>query len=196
MDLEELKQYVKADGGQDLRWEAALLLIERCEKAEANAIVTDNTKTLNAALERNAELETELFEMKVQITYLNTQLGVANTRAETAEAKLSEMEKQTPIYQWSNVNDVWTDCTYEMYGIMPDGFRRIVYALPVPQQSEWQDISTAPKDKNILLYGAKRLDYCVGRFQSGEWITESSHEWHLMYTPTHWMPLPLPPITK
>lgn len=61
------------------------------------------------------------------------------------------------------------------------------------ENEKWMPIETAPKDQNILLYGAKRLDYCVGRFQGGEWITESSHEWHLMYTPTHWMPLPKPP---
>ena len=58
--------------------------------------------------------------------------------------------------------------------------------------SEWQDISTAPKHEYILLYGAKRLMWCVGKWDGG-WETESTSECHNIYEPTHWMPLPPAP---
>lgn len=78
--------------------------------------------------------------------------------------------------------------------------------------TEWQDISTAPKDDLVLLYGKLRPhpdnvqlygdwdmrcrcvacwddideDWCpVGSTWEGPW-----------FEPTHWMPLPPPPATK
>lgn len=55
----------------------------------------------------------------------------------------------------------------------------------------WQPIETAPKDeKNILLYDADLgvvRGYCdsEGDWFAGVWIQ-----------PTHWMPLPAPPVEK
>lgn len=204
MNLEELKNKAIAKGQKDM---AEIIdrfqeLIERCEKAEANAIVTDNTKTLAAALERNAELE----------------------------AKLSEMEKQTPIYQYQGSPGTWVDIDKELYYVLDDVYRRIVYALPVPQQSEWQDISTAPKDgKKVLLslnnsHGKRRTiigfwvdkyeiedtsdDYEGGDFNERSEIYYWYQGWYENFEShddftvafadqkalTHWMPLP--PITK
>lgn len=55
----------------------------------------------------------------------------------------------------------------------------------------WQPIETAPKDKTVLLYGAKRLEMCVGMNHSRDgWVTDTTSEWVSMYPPTHWMPLP------
>lgn len=62
---------------------------------------------------------------------------------------------------------------------------------------EWQPIETAPKDTTVLLYGAKRLEMCVGMNHSRDgWVTDTTSEWLSMYTPTHWMPLPEPPKKK
>lgn len=69
---------------------------------------------------------------------------------------------------------------------------------------EWQDIATAPKDgTELLLYGVcwdRKLrgkyspDINVGWFSTnGEWLTRSLVEG---ITPTHWMPLPSPPIAR
>lgn len=59
---------------------------------------------------------------------------------------------------------------------------------------EWMPIESAPKDQTILLYGAKRLEICVGMNHSRDgWVTDTTSEWASMYPPTHWMPLPPPP---
>lgn len=106
MDLEEIKNLVKIEAHDiDDIWN----LIERCEKAEANAIVTDNTKTLAAAIERNAELE----------------------------AKLSEMEKQAPIkYEFKCHDGNWygfdSDKHYRNTVESGEFEIRKLYALPVP----------------------------------------------------------------
>lgn len=53
--------------------------------------------------------------------------------------------------------------------------------------SEWMSIETAPKDKLILLWDG---EHTIGAWIDGEWqpcLTEQQ--------PTHWMPLPEPPIT-
>jgi hypothetical protein len=74
---------------------------------------------------------------------------------------------------------------------------------PQPKQSAergepvaWQPIETAPKDVTLLLYGAKRLEMCVGMSHSRDgWVTDTTSEWASMYPPTHWMPLPPAPGT-
>lgn len=65
---------------------------------------------------------------------------------------------------------------------------------------EWQPIETAPLNVTLLLYGAKRLEMCVGMNHSRYgWVTDTTSEWVRMYPPTsiypptHWMPLPPPP---
>jgi hypothetical protein len=62
------------------------------------------------------------------------------------------------------------------------------------RDAEWRPIETAPKDVTVLLYGAKRLEMCVGMHHSRDgWVTDTTSEWATMYPPTHWMPLPAPP---
>lgn len=64
-------------------------------------------------------------------------------------------------------------------------------------QPQWQPIETAPKDEAVLLYGAKRLEMCVGMNHSRDgWVTDTTSEWMSMYTPTHWMPLPAAPSAQ
>ena len=64
----------------------------------------------------------------------------------------------------------------------------------------WQPIETAPKDRNMLLSDGKTvcqggwssdLDYGAdyeGQFDAAGWWSIDCIE-----TPTHWMPMPLPP---
>ena len=67
-------------------------------------------------------------------------------------------------------------------------------APPAAPDSQWMPIETAPKDVTILLYGAKRLEMCVGMHHSRDgWVTDTTSEWMSMYPPTHWMPLPAAP---
>jgi hypothetical protein len=65
--------------------------------------------------------------------------------------------------------------------------------------SEWQPIETAPRDTDVLLAlwaygipGGERY-YQVAQSTDGEhWTTECAPIWK----PTHWMPLPLPPVQE
>lgn len=66
--------------------------------------------------------------------------------------------------------------------------------------SEWQDISTAPKDEWVLLFMPAEDDG-MGRIHAGKNRKVSNgHSWiaghHFAYDlapATHWMPLPEPP---
>lgn len=78
--------------------------------------------------------------------------------------------------------------------------------------TEWQDISTAPKDDVVLLYGKLRphpdnvqlygnLDMrcrCVGSWDDidEDWCPVGSTWVGPWFEPTHWMPLPPPPATN
>jgi len=61
--------------------------------------------------------------------------------------------------------------------------------------SEWQDISTAPKDgTRILVYQR------IGGPDFVRWIGAPHNKWSIdgfgsVDKPTHWMPLPAPPVT-
>lgn len=73
--------------------------------------------------------------------------------------------------------------------------------------SEWQDISTAPKDKFILLFAAEDDDGCkmfvgsyaptgeTGPFGQFKWREQSGASIWAERSITHWMPLPTPPET-
>lgn len=69
-----------------------------------------------------------------------------------------------------------------------------LYAAPVAVASPWHPIETAPKDKLVLLFGAKRSEMVVGMFHTRDgWVIDTPAEWASMYTPSHWMPLPQAP---
>lgn len=75
-----------------------------------------------------------------------------------------------------------------------DAITALREALAQPAPERWMPIETAPKDVTILLYGAKRLEMCVGMHHSRDgWVTDTTSEWMSMYPPTHWMPLPAAP---
>lgn len=62
--------------------------------------------------------------------------------------------------------------------------------------SEWQPMETAPKDGTVVL-GCDQKDSDYFPF-SMRW--EPTHEWgdprwDGQYSPTHWMPLPEPPLS-
>ena len=72
--------------------------------------------------------------------------------------------------------------------------------------SEWQDMSTAPKDATewqhdrtrVLLTDGVRIS--IGQWADGAWTDESEIRWvgddgafHETWYPSHWQPLPEPP---
>ena len=73
---------------------------------------------------------------------------------------------------------------------------------PVPiKTTEWQDISTAPKDgTHVLLWAAPNNFVDIGFFRQKEdhgdfWTGDCWQSWFHKdrARPTHWMPLPDPP---
>lgn len=65
--------------------------------------------------------------------------------------------------------------------------------------TEWRDISTAPKDGTlVLLWCASGIEPSLAKFVSGQWRNNyyGSREPHWYYSdPTHWHPLPAPPVS-
>lgn len=67
---------------------------------------------------------------------------------------------------------------------------------------EWQPIETAPKDgTELLLFSAGQIDCgywstSVWVASGGAWIIYESRSDTVELSPTHWMPLPEPPIMK
>lgn len=68
------------------------------------------------------------------------------------------------------------------------------------QQSGWQSIDSAPKDKIIFLCNSEYAEYYC-RFHKGKWCywgfdDFGTMSWvHIGFEPTHWHPLPQPPET-
>jgi len=66
--------------------------------------------------------------------------------------------------------------------------------------SEWQPIDTAPKDGKEILAYAPENEYCESRIgviyftEYDGWISADYDA--VKYEPTHWMPLPPPPVKK
>ncbi len=59
-----------------------------------------------------------------------------------------------------------------------------------PQASAWQPIATAPKDMVIDLWAKQRFAHCVWHADWREWAQRG----YIVHSPTHWMPLPAPPV--
>lgn len=55
--------------------------------------------------------------------------------------------------------------------------------------SEWQDISTAPKDGTAVLAVDDEGQYHVVWWQHGSWV-RAGDDYNLWVLPTHWQPLP------
>lgn len=123
--------------------------------------------------------------------------NIQHVKAITAIKQARSAPVQEPVYQIRHygTNTVWHDVRISAYVVSPKENRRILYTTPPAQPVvQWQPIETAPKNVILLLYGAKRLEVCVGMHHSRDgWVTDTTSEWASMYTPTHWMPLPEAP---
>lgn len=71
----------------------------------------------------------------------------------------------------------------------------------------WQPIETAPKDGTICILCVyefnnpeNKLLTVIGKFRDGKWREEltEEQEWDdgELHPPTHWMPLPAPPVKE
>lgn len=86
---------------------------------------------------------------------------------------------------------------------LPDGVYS-VYATPPPApvllSDAWQPIETAPKDGTAILVSEGRFIHCVEWNDEYEWWAVDDNKlgpFRLRGTaPTHWMPLPPPPIEQ
>lgn len=79
---------------------------------------------------------------------------------------------------------------------VPDGVHRAEGGENVP--SAWIPVSERMPDREerVLVYGAKLLKWAVAEWdERNGWQVETCSEFHSIYTPTHWMPLPAPPAS-
>lgn len=120
----------------------------------------------------------------------------------------------TAIYdpeQWQLVPKVATqEMIYAMFGSgsilgkesearLELGYQSLLEAAP-RHESQWQDISTAPRDEQILLYGHYWSDQqgmmqkpLIGMWNANACRWEAAWMCWFGVRPTHWMPLPMPP---
>lgn len=63
-------------------------------------------------------------------------------------------------------------------------------------QSKWRDFSSAPKDgTNILAYAPKRrMNIIYWSFTRGRWCCIARSDDKMIVEPTHFQPLPAPPV--
>lgn len=75
-------------------------------------------------------------------------------------------------------------------------------AHPRVSSSDWQPIETAPMDGTELLLSGPSWNgmkpdeppyFAVGLWQSGAW--REGEDGSRLWSPTHWMPLPEPPVS-
>lgn len=75
------------------------------------------------------------------------------------------------------------------------------------RETKWQPIETAPKDKSVLLYDSNRKEKYCGRWDKQKYNKKPNPYWEKYarysdivyqrtYPPTHWMPLPQPPMKQ
>lgn len=111
-------------------------------------------------------------------------------------------------------NSDYANATSEQKAHWQEGYKSALRAQPAPQADEWQPIESAPRDGTAVLItdGTVRYDAeCFPDERIFEGVTIgiwSSYEaaWHGGYGseydavywhyPTHWRPLPAPPLAK
>ena len=88
--------------------------------------------------------------------------------------------------------------------ISSDENQRLAVALSIPEHDDvpyapptWFDIATAPKDgTRVLMFDSEAFKIVTIGLWEGAWIDEDvSHGTHT-WQPTHWQPLPTPPVTE
>ena len=112
------------------------------------------------------------------------------------QAILNKLSDQEPVCYGNQtaLDNMLDDRVAEVAGVR-DGWRKTpLYLHPAPSVPEWQPIETAPMLKTVLL--AVEFD------GPGDWRIKCgslySNEWHVFgasWEPTHWMPLPKPPVS-
>ena len=61
----------------------------------------------------------------------------------------------------------------------------------------WQPIDSAPKWKPLLVVANSVVQYAVVQLcDNGKWMCLATEEEWYDFSPTHWMPLPVPPSNK
>lgn len=118
-----------------------------------------------------------------------------------------------PVYQACFQNGFWQDCSKERYEYLKnpkltsveDWEIRILFTAP-PVREPWQPIETAPKDEKYRdgsnAYSAHILVWYPGAmapmrarwWQADSGINNFLADGGFALFPTHWMPLPPPPI--
>lgn len=118
-----LSEMEESDRGEYIKYIDYENIINGIKSKIESAIVTDNTKTLNAALERNAELEAKLSEIEKQ-----EPVGYAVEVYYQSMIDPGNCGEGLEIYSVEDFDK--TDRSKDDENVFP------VYALPVPQQQD------------------------------------------------------------
>lgn len=107
---------------------------------------------------------------------------------EPIEAVIARLREKRP--HWSEA--VWDDI-YRASEIDADLSRLLDYV----EGMRWRPIDSAPRDEDVLLFDPS-ADFwpLLARWEDEEcfepgWYTPTAHQ---VFEPTHWMPLPPPPL--
>ena len=96
--------------------------------SEGNVITGENAKLLHKMA---YDQEEELFKAKMQdMKDHRDYISGLEAKVLALQSKLDEIEAQ-PIYQYSNTHNVnlWTDCNADVFSIMQESHRRVVFKL-------------------------------------------------------------------
>jgi hypothetical protein len=111
-----------------------------------------------------------------------------------------QAEKLLPCADFSAC--AWTNCAgdHKEHDRDCPAYYRVVVAARIEDLErvlEWQPIETAPKDAtcDILLWIPGRAPVVAAWFDGG-WAPMDLGGNHIRGNPTHWMPLPAPPIAR
>lgn len=114
-----------------------------------------------------------------------------------------------PAEVWETAQAVESDCINATWNGTAKGTRtisetiiaRAIMAAKAEAMSDWRDIGTAPKDGSDMLLAIHKFNdpaqgqiVVFGYWDHGQWMPVRSGDCDELYPPTHWMPIPTPPV--
>ena len=114
-------------------------------------------------------------------------------------ASATEGWKLVPVVPTHAILDVMFDAGIDRHdGDLTILYRAILAAAPTPPVSEdrWQPIETAPKDGSKFLAWRRHSTLPLIVFYNAEYDQYECNDGHLVFSLTHWLPLPKAPAME
>lgn len=121
-----------------------------------------------------------------------------NTQAVPDDLDLMHADQITRI--WRECQSQGLDHVAFAWRIEREGWRRLLTALtsapPAPSVGGWMPIESAPKDGRKFLAWRRHSTLPLIVFYNADYDQYECSEGHLVFSLTHWQPLPQPPKEK